>query len=445
MYGNSMVFGCPCFGFRGSEGTDQNHPRRRIRWRRRSGTAHAATNLAVPSTNPPRYHLVARSQCPLLEACWNQDWEHARQRLRQHPEEAFYQNVTTRRTALHLAMIPSSTVCPFLVRELLRVNPHAVIVSDRHRFGGTPLHFACGNVSVRSNPSLMRCLIQAVIQQSHHPPYRQPRIHSWSPLFLAARRGAPAVVIEQLVQASSRCLWVAPWTGGETYHQQIFCCLANDSPLEGLWNHVRHHFIIDYNANEGNTCIATMKQSSSSFELASERVHDQSICGWGIVPTEDEMNMLQQLSDIPVGILVQAMDQHPKDAEFIIAWIQLLVLLRAPSHQIYKVVSCLYHPIPSLLAFVVRLVPQQALQRNETAATKITRIPLHDALRHNTGGRQLACIRIIVNSDPQVLTIMDDETGLYPVLLAATLDYDETLLFEMIRLFPPAVSRETGK
>jgi chorismate mutase len=339
---------------------------------------------------------VTRSQCPLLEACWDQDWDAALLQLSLHPEQAFFQNENSRRTALHLATIPSVVASPVLLENLLETNSHAVVVQDRHKYGGTPLHFACGNASIRQNPALIRRLVQAA--QTHQYTSTPVRIHCWSPLYLAARRAAPATTLHILVQSGLE--WVAPWTGGETYHESI-ACNANDSPLEALWKIVAERF----------------------HEMKTEMV--------------ERMREVAQRTIIDTEALVSLQINITTTPE-LEAWMQCLVLLNSPVHHLVHRVSNLYHPIPSLLELVCHVFPEQALQPSSTN----NRLPLHDGLRHDKGGRQEACIRILVTSQSACLLKTDDETSLYPAFLAAALDSSCSLVYEMVRLCPQVVQMQ---
>jgi hypothetical protein len=114
----------------------------------------------------PRYVLVSRSDCPLLRHCWEQDWDAALRRVKTNPSEALAMTADTHRTALHYATMPGAG-CPRKVLEaLLEANPHASTVSDRHRHGGTPLHFLCGGRH-RDDPELVRLFIRAAVRAVH--------------------------------------------------------------------------------------------------------------------------------------------------------------------------------------------------------------------------------------------------------------------------------------
>jgi hypothetical protein len=122
---------------------------------------------------PPRYFLVSRSDCPLLRLCWDQDWEGALRRVKTNPAEAYAVTADTRRTALHLATMPGAG-CPRQVLEaILEANPHAVTVSDRHRNGGTPLHFLCGTRH-RDDAGLVRLFVRGATVRAGHQPPRDP-------------------------------------------------------------------------------------------------------------------------------------------------------------------------------------------------------------------------------------------------------------------------------
>lgn len=133
-------------------------------------TAAAATTRISSSSlssqavvGPPSYRMVAsRSSCPLLEACWNQDWSSVVRRLSSHPHEAFRQTRPNRRTALHLCTMPGANCPVFVLERLLQVNPHAILVRDAHQHGGTPLHFVCGS-NHRNDPAIIQRFVDAAL------------------------------------------------------------------------------------------------------------------------------------------------------------------------------------------------------------------------------------------------------------------------------------------
>lgn len=103
------------------------------------GTITAATRqqdiLVLPTVvpaDPPSYRRVAPWPCsPLHQACWLQEWSEVVRRLTSHPQEAFCLTHLFRETALH-ECFDRREECPVVVlEELLRVNPHAVVVHEK--------------------------------------------------------------------------------------------------------------------------------------------------------------------------------------------------------------------------------------------------------------------------------------------------------------------------
>jgi hypothetical protein len=176
-------------------------------------------NLKTPvlrKQRPPRYHVVDRSVSLMLEACWEQDWPRVIALCVTHPRQAYHISHNTGRTALHLATMPGAYCPSDVIRLLLHINPHAILVSDHHPYGGTPMHFVCGSHH-RNNPSLIRQFCETAIRMRNQY-LSSPSISDYSPLYLAAKVGAPPQTLQVLVETQLETDWIAPWTGAE--HEQ---------------------------------------------------------------------------------------------------------------------------------------------------------------------------------------------------------------------------------
>lgn len=349
---------------------------------------------------------MKRSDCRLLELCWNQNWKAAFLRLLEHPEEAFCRAENSKRTALHLATIPSVTADNELLEELLKINPHAVTVEDRHKYGGTPLHFACGNPSVLGNLNMIRSFVAAA--KNHTSEENRPRCHSYSPLLLAARKAAHAETLRVLVHSGLD--WIVPWTGGEIY-LEVIACRPNDSPLEALWKIADPTYFVKQEGDEEEMQLV----ASSALLQKMRRIAEANKASWTNT------------------------DKDPA----IQAWIKCLALLvgskSCEGMNFVHRTSCLYHPIPSLVHLMCHLFPEQVLQATDG------RLPLYDALRHDKGGRQDESIRCLFTTQPSSLLFFETESGLYPAMFAATLNrHSLSLVYDMLRLCPQVVKLQLG-
>lgn len=377
----------------------------------------------------PRYEFVVRSQCPLLQACWDQDWDAAIRRLERKPGEAFYRSQHSGRTALHLATIPSvGSPSIELIRKLIEINPHAVLVSDHlhplsvadyNKNGNSPIHFICGNKTIRENPSLVRFFIETALkdrEKTHAFVSSSVGVNSWSPLYLASSRSAPAETLDILVQSKKFVPWIAPWTGTETIEEsQLILCDRTYSPLLALWEKTR--------------------QDIPGFPF----LNDDLVCEM----REIAQSMLgRDVDEISVKLIC-----FPTRSSHLDAWVRIFTLFRNPcvdytSHTLLHRVSTLQLPIPELVNLVCRLFPAQMLQEVSVSAT-CPEIPLHSVLRHSQSGKAAdsiqEIIQILMTAQPESLIRIHESTSLYTVFLAASCNTSLDILFDMTRLSPHAL------
>lgn len=364
----------------------------------------------------PRYKSVVRSQCPLLQACWDQDWDAALRRLKAAPWETFYKTQNSGRSALHLSTIPSvASPSIELLNKLIEINPHAVLVLDSHTKGCTPIHFICGNIATRENTSLVRFFVETALKE-HEKALDSVYVHSGSPLYLASKRGAPAETLDVLVQTKRVVPWIAPWTGTETIEEsQLIHCDGNDSPLVALWS---------------KTC-----QDIPEFPSVND-------------------TLLLEMKEIVHTVLGCDVDSKPKwsvcssnRSSVLEAWERIVTLfgnpcLVATSSTMLHRVSNLYSPVPDLVSLVCRLFPEQVLEE-VSVSSSCPEIPLHAVLRHTWSGIAADSIRDIirtlVTAQPESLMRVNGSTSLYTVFLAASRNSSYDILFDMLRLSPHAL------
>jgi len=175
----------------------------------------------------PIYRTIPRQQSKLLSYCWGQNWNQVMVRCSSHLEETCHVTSHTRRTALHLATF--NHACPLRVAQaLLNANRHMVLVQDSHWY--TPLH----NVAFFVGESLVKVLCDTAImvEQEVDDKSKLPPKSGTSPLFLAAKRGAPLRTLRQLLETRGRTEWIAPSTGSEPYWMESLD--EYSSPLEVL-------------------------------------------------------------------------------------------------------------------------------------------------------------------------------------------------------------------
>lgn len=463
--------------------------------------------------NVPRYCNVNRTECPLLQACWDQEWDRVRQILEtdvaaassssymrtvtqpqrhnrnrrsfphhhhQQQRHVFCRTLQGDRTALHLSTMPGAGAPVTVLEALLRANPHALLVSDAHKHGGTPMHFLCGSLH-RNNPSIVRLFVETAIQVEHkyfgnHKHNnnqkknddskeeeeeqqqnsdntvllsRQRCLHDdfWSPLLVACRKASPPETLQILVDSRQHTSWIAPWTGSET--QTIGsvhpCCRIKSetatnvmyhSPLLILWQNTFEQF------PDERLSAATLQQMRQVTSFMLQHDDDKSSSWAGASSSSSPTKHLPDVS-------MYSTDRggvHPA----VEAWVKIMVLLRPNVRRngcMTHTVASLYYPIPPLLQLVCQLFPQELLHNMKPSQSIMggnedknayPLIPLHAALRYQGRWRfeWAKSIAVLQAVCPESLTVVDMETGLYPALLAAGQDAMLETIFAMIKACP---------
>jgi hypothetical protein len=363
----------------------------------------------------PRYRRVIRSQCPLLQACWDQDWDAAIRRLDTAPWEAFYKSRNSGRTPLHLATMPGvASPSTKLLLKLIEINPHAVLVSDSDINGFSPIHFLCSNKSTRESTFLIRIFVETALREQART-QASVSINSGSPLYIASIRGAPADILDILVQTKRSVSWIAPWTGTETIEEaQDVGYHGKDSPLVALWS----------------TCQSRPDFVSMDDDLMAE-MREIVEC---VLDRELESSALSRF-------------WSENRSPVLDSWGRIVTLLRNPCHvattpTLLRRVSTLYAPLPDLVRIVCRLFPDQPM-KEVSISSSCPEIPLHAVLRNVWSGTAAESIqdviRTLTTAQSESLTRIHASTNLYAVFLAASSNITLDLLFEMMRLAPNAL------
>eukprot|EP00934_Nitzschia_sp_Nitz4_P000374 Nitzschia sp. Nitz4//scaffold89_size161592//97391//98893//NITZ4_002386-RA/size161592-processed-gene-0.16-mRNA-1//1//CDS//3329559640//374//frame0 len=420
----------------------------------------------------PSYLTLPRESSRLLRACWAKDWDDVLACCRSHPEQACHRTQLSDRTALHLATF--NQPCPLNVAQaLLTANRHMVLVQDSLRY--TPLH----NVAYFPGESLVKLfcdtsiMVEQELQHTGLPP-----VSGTSPLFLAAKRGAPLRTLRALLETRTRTEWIAPSTGGEPYWMQTLD--EYSSPLEILLRDRAsatwfHKDILTTNGTLPTKLVRRMRQMA--LERLSQRRKDAQHGGDSHV---EDLNAWTELE-------TNALLLWSKSLELLAEHVPLLFDLDGQASTFpYAIVHCVASakvPLYSLLQLVLTLFPEQALQHCEqgflplhhvlcadhpyTSQTLLTlllataplamRIPTRTSLHPRQPKRRpqfalaLALeyklpVHILhqllrVESD-ETLCTMDDETGLFPFALAATKGYDIETIYDLLRAHPQVLQQQ---
>ncbi|GAX13026.1 hypothetical protein FisN_2HuN11 [Fistulifera solaris] len=358
----------------------------------------------------PRYRRVIPWRCPLFLAIWDGDWDVAIHRLKVAPWEAFYKIEDSERTPLHLATMPgiASPSTEFLLK-LIKINPHAVLVSESDNTGSTPIHFLCSNQYTRENFSLVRIFVETALKEQART-QASVSVHRRSPLFIASVGNVPADILDILVQTKRFVPWIAPWTGTETIEEEQHA----DSPLLNLWSRCRSH--------------------PDFFPV-----------------NDDLMSKMREIVDFVLDRDLESSALSTNGSEnrspVLESWVRIVTLFRNPCHMattptlLYRV-STLYSPLPDLVEIVCRLFPEQLLEE-VSISSSCSEIPLHAVLRnvwYDTNPKLIQnVIRTLMTAQSESLTRIHASTNLYTVFLAASTNITLDLLFEMMRLAPNAL------
>lgn len=346
------------------------------------------------------YITVNKYASVILRACWDQDWQTVLRRLKTHRKDAFCMALNGR-TALHLCTMPGANCPQDVIETVLAANPHAVIVSDKHKQGGTPLHFLCGSHH-RDNAKLVELFIQSAITAEESYPDYYISAHRWSPLFMACRKAASAECLLLLVQSREHTVWIAPTTGGETSREGFGPYL---SPLWELWKQVYHYF-------DGLDEATRLRLRQITFHFLETST---------LPPLEEDERVAQ-------------------------AWLKVLILLahHLPlDSTLVHLLSCLYSPMPSLLTIVCNLFPEYGRTRDGSG-----RLPLHSLLYKNPRypdkhARGLA--NVLLKHFPEAVRVEDPATGFFPCFLAASQQAPLETIWKMLVDYPEALELERAK
>lgn len=345
----------------------------------------------------PIYLLRERSQCELLRLCWEQDWEGVLVRIQTHPEELLVKTTQTYRTALHLATMPGAS-CPQNVLEaILRGNPHAAVVRDVHRFGGTPTHFVCGSHH-RSHPHIIQQFVKAAQEMEAKYQMELP-LDSYSPLLLACKLAAPRETIQVILatRLGDKESWIAPFTGGESC-QDVYNKTKPTffSPVQSLW--------VKWLAPR---VLMLEEEDLMPFRTLCE-------------------NILDGNANVPESTANDKCLDH---------WVKLLLLLKEHyKDTLVHTVASMYWAVPDLLRFVCRLYPEQCRQMSHQGE-----IPIHAMINSWYCGKcssAEAQLKVLYQAFPESLLIKDVSSGLYTFARAVSCDVEVSTIYTLLREHP---------
>ena len=350
---------------------------------------------SIFSPHSVKYKTKNRSECPLLSACWDQDWDEVRRRCRTHPREAFCKTPDSGRTALHLACMPGARALEDVIETLIDCNPHAILMHDRHKRSGTPLHFLCGSIH-RDNPKLMAKAMQAALEMTEQYPSDVPLSQYWSPFYMACSKSAPPDTLATVLQSADT--WIAPYTGCEVraYHGHEHC-----TPLAILWSGVKEH-------------LRPLEQRTVEYIRA-------------VIATS---------SPVPA--------EHALATE---SWLKLSVLLQWGAaynsfNSMAELLVLIIQPVPELLRLVCTIFPETLLTRAKDDITVLQALLNRTDLQRVEQSLIPEMLLIIVESCPELLSIKEKWSGLYPVMRAASLDLPLDCVYGMLIPAPHLILRQ---
>lgn len=389
-------------------------------------TTNAASSSAH-SRRPPRLVNIRREASPLLTACWQQDWTTVLRYLE--TDQIYHRSHNSGRLALHLSAMPGSSCPTEVLLAVLRADPYAVVTADYHQYGGTPLHFCCGS-KVRERPRVIKEMVDTAlrVQASCSPQHNiHIRLSYWSPLYQAAKWAAPPATLLVLVRASHVQIWIAPWTGAESWRRQdqirqASLTPARDSPLKALW------------------CRNTPKRLLSIHGLPIERMRQLTLDYYAA--TDPWEFWWSRHAESVAG-------EEQQQAADVVHYAKVLVLLKDQTNSVDELLhtaASLHASIPPLVRLLAVLWPEQLLTPNTRDGG---RLPLHAAaeryvasngIRHQTQAAAQV-LEILAVAQPQALAVPDPDTGLPPACRVApyassSVDVIYTLLRPVPTLVP---------
>ena len=376
--------------------------------------------------------------------------------------------VHTLRTALHLATF--NHACPLIVAQaLLHANRHMVLVQDAHRY--TPVH----NVAFFAGESLVKviCDTAIMVEQEWGDRSKIPPTSGTSPLFLAAKRGAPLRTLRQLLSTRGRTEWIAPSTGAEPYWMESLD--EYSSPLEILlrdravkaWHLQR---MPDGGGGEeegaggGEGFRSTILQPRILWQMklmANERLrvyyqgtdrHDDDC--------QDSMShlptLVDELDDITTEQEMEALSLWSKCIELLAEHVPRLLEVRTgrqkgdvddedvddswlgskepPPRRTcsrnFGVVHCISAakvPLPTLLQVALMVYPEQALQRDEHGM-----LPLHHVLTACHPYATKSLVSILLPHAPSMALVPRPRSTTMPISMALTKGLSLDILKELL-------------
>mmetsp|Transcript_14792 Transcript_14792/g.28020 ORF Transcript_14792/g.28020 Transcript_14792/m.28020 type:complete len:425 (+) Transcript_14792:42-1316(+) len=376
----------------------------------------ATSTPALQRRSPPRLVSIRRESSPLLNACWQQNWNAVLSYL--DTDQIYHRSHNSGRQALHFACMPAAQ-CPMgVLRAILNANPYAVVTEDYHQYGGTPLHFCCGS-KLREQSSLVKEMVDTAIQVQAECAHEHIhiRLSYWSPLYQAAKWAAPPATLYILVQASHVQPWIAPWTGAESWNRadqirRTSLAPARDSPLRALWRRSTPKRLISIHGLP----IAMMRQLTLDYYAAADP--------WEFCLSKQEL-----------------WKANPDISHFA----KVLVLLRDQTtsvDQLLQTAVSLYASIPALVRLLTVLWPEQLMlpsQENNDRLPVHVGVARYAAASLGAEAEAAQVLEILALSQPQALLVPDLVTGLPPALHVAPHAASVDLIYTLLRPVPTLV------
>eukprot|EP00527_Entomoneis_sp_CCMP2396_P002842 CAMPEP_0198149062 /NCGR_PEP_ID=MMETSP1443-20131203/44865_1 /TAXON_ID=186043 /ORGANISM="Entomoneis sp., Strain CCMP2396" /LENGTH=321 /DNA_ID=CAMNT_0043813977 /DNA_START=163 /DNA_END=1128 /DNA_ORIENTATION=+ len=295
---------------------------------------------------------------------------------------------------------------------LVEANPFAVIESDRHKFGGTPLHFCCGSLH-REDPDTVRLFVETAVRVEKQLPgllNETTRVNYHSPLYIAAKWGSPPRTIRALIEGGQQRTWIAPWTGAES-------CVtiptdASYSPLESLFRLWQGH-----------------EEQSEPLDFEKMRELAERILNGTQAPDfSDELTFSEGNSYLKI-------------------WANIVVLMQPQfkaSGTLLHAASKMYRPVRGLLRLMAAVYSESLLALDGNGE-----IPLHVAITNPIypfmripDAEHPICVLLEACPESTVALPANDSKALFPAFLAASYDAPLQGIFELLQRAPDALEMQ---
>jgi len=449
--------------------------------------ANLGTFLPIPPP-PPNLQSCSSQDNDLLTLVQSYEWSAALERISTHPSEATSVGEQGR-TPLHVACDHDAPA--FVVKALLQANPSAVTMVGTSNMN--PLHITCS--SQHASVEVVRVLLDGCEDACKLTGMKD--VDGDTPLHAACRCGAPIDVLEVLLRANPRLVHDRDYEGLTPLLRlwvRYFVMLGDDTinsvahkndvmgELEEAWNKTElllraaysglpdcppHYSCACGSGQTQNNTVLQQQEEPSQTEFVSGKSEQQPFyvlhaaslvdCPRAVVKIATVLYP-QQLHEydstmrtpLMIATVAPVFKEHDLSGEGYS--IEELIHGDEDDEEDDVYASRSYHgddQVEQKQPLVIQILLEAGAKANRAnPSLKRGRLPLHSAIV--SGKRWSEGLKILRNAYPDSLMKIDQETGLYPFMLAAAVggvalkdeittvgrSADLTTIFEILRSRP---------